>query len=136
MNGVAARDEIAGVIADNIAHDFHPPSVRGLDHIREICPRAPGRGPRVKVLPAVPMIGGCSAYVEYNRGNPDGGRAKRLDVIELVLDASEIAPVNSVVGHWRIGRSVAGFDVVVRRIAVVVPIREDLVDVLVSPVDR
>src|SRR5208283_2156586 len=57
-----------------------------------------------------------------------------LDVSELHLDALEVAAIDAIVGGGRIRRAVAGFDIIVRRIAVVKTIGENLVDVLVSPV--
>ena len=83
----------------------------------------------VKIPPGVAVK--LAVRVQHHRRNPDGRRAERLDVIQFLLDALEIAAVN---GRAAVaGRFIIAVGVVVRRVAVVKAVGDDLVNALRLP---
>ena len=85
---------------------------------------------RVKIPARVAVI--FAVRVQDDRRNPDRRRAQRLDVIEFLFRALEVAAVDARAA----ARVEVGVGVVVRRVAVEETVGEDLVDALGLPVGR
>ena len=80
------------VVNHDVVNHQDAPRVRRPDHVLQIRQRAPVRIHLVKIKSGIAMK--LPPGVQHNRRNPDGRRAERLDVIQLLLDALEIAAVN------------------------------------------
>ena len=70
-----------------------------------------------------------SFRVQHNWRNPNGSRAQRFDVIELLFDAFEI----SAMYPCRVAGSIRAFRIIVVCVPVVKSVGDDLVDALCPP---
>ena len=115
------------MIDDYVLNDEQTSGVRGVHHGLQIGKRAPMRIHREKIAAGIAVI--LAIAILHDGGNPDGCRAESFDVIQLLLDALEVAAVDTG-ATVRVER--AG-GIVIRRIAVLKTVGENLVDVLLLP---
>ena len=84
--------EPAGMVGDDVQHDFHVP---GMHFVYEILKRSPGRLQSWinagEVPGMVPVVVQRTAIV-YDRRDPDCGKTQVLNVIQLLDEPLEIAP--------------------------------------------
>ncbi len=99
--------EIRGVVEHDVKHDFHAFGMCGVDealesHVLACAPFLAALIAEVyfrEVHGVVAVEVGAGSVLHY-RGDPDGGEAESLDVVELVDEALEVAaPVGVTVGN-------------------------------------
>ena len=126
---IAALKQVAAVVHDDIVNDEQAALVRRMDHLLQIRQAAPVRIHLVKIKPRITVK--LPPGIQHNGRNPDGRRPERLDVIQFLFDALEIAAVNR---SARVpGRIEIAIRVIVRWIAVIKAVRDDLVNALRLP---
>jgi len=126
--GVTTVHPGAAVVHHHVADDQYPPLLRLPNQALQIRQRAHPRIHGVKIGGGVAVI--IPVGVFQDRGDPDGCRAERLNVIELLLDTLEITSVRlATVGGIKIGQS----GHIVAGVPVGKTIGDDLVDVLFPP---
>ena len=81
----------------------------------------------VKIPTGVTVI--VAIPVQYHRRNPDRSGTERFDVVQLLLNALEVAPVDTLTG----GSVVIPVRVIIGNISIEEPIGHDLVDALALP---
>ena len=119
--------ERAAVIDHDILDDEQTPGVCGVHHDLQVGKRAPMRINRIKICAGVTVI--FAAAVFDDGRNPDRRRAERPDVIQLLLDATEVAAVDARAAGGVVG---AG-GIVVGSVAIEEAVGENLVDALRLP---
>ena len=115
------------MIDDDVLNDENSSGVRGVDHHLQIRERAPVRVHGIKITAGIAVV--FAAAIFHDGRNPDGGEAKRLDVIQLLFDAPEVATVNARAAAGVVGTG----GVVVRAVAVEKAVGKNLVDALRLP---
>ena len=112
---------------DDIVDNQQPTPVGSLNHVLQVPERAPMRVHGVKIASGIAMK--LALGVQDYRGNPNGSRPERLDVVQFLLEALEIAAMH---GPCAAG-VVVTVGVVIGRVTVEKAVGYDLVDVLGLP---
>ncbi len=123
-------EELPHVVDDDVEDDLHPQAVRRGDEAAErgdVAEVGVGRAQVLHPVAVVPGEAGVAVDVLHDRGDPQGGDAQRLHVVEVVREPLPVAAL--VVGQRR--RVDAH---VVALVAVGEAVDEHLVDDLVAPV--
>src|SRR5438105_3638978 len=101
--------------------------MRRLDQALQIRECAEMRSHAHEIAPCIAVV--VAVSILYHRGNPDRGRTECLDVIELLFNALEIAPMHSLAG----GSIVVSVGIIIGHVAIEKPISDDLINVLPLP---
>ena len=83
----------ASPVADNVQDDLDPSGMRRADHVRQVGHATPVWRQLIKILRSVAVERGATDIID-DGGHPDSGRPERLDVVELLLDALQVAAVD------------------------------------------